>query len=300
MIYAMGRSALKRLTQRDIEAKFPGAEMLLALYRTDPEVVKKILPKPLKPYREPLVMAFIARYPATNFGCVYNEGALCLFATYNGEVGGYCVAMPVTDDMAMVAGREVHGFPKKIAEEISLERTGNTVHGRVVRKGSEIMRMSCELTEKATLSDYTGLFPDANAEARDLKGKPCIRLVSFLFKFFLASSQVGFDYVPRLVRQVSLFRPREDLMKGPGEVVLSSSPYDPLGEVPVRKVEMIGYGTYDNDMLPGRVVGRAWNLWKFLPHAVFKTDFLYTFPEQGDVPKGLADAWRRRRLMKKY
>lgn len=300
MIYAMDRNELRELTRRDIEAKFFGAEMLLALYRTDPAVVAKILPKPLKPYREPLAMAFIAKYPSTNFGCVYNEGALILLATYRGEMGGYCLSMPVTDDMAMVGGREVFGFPKKIAEEISLERKGNKVKGRIVRKGSEIMSMSCDLKEPARISDYSTYFPGAGAEAKDLEGKPCLKMVSFLFKFFPGPSQMSFDYIPRLVRQVSLFRPREDLMTGTGKVVLNSSPRDPLGEVPVRNVEVMMYGTYDNDMLPGRFVAKTWNIFKFLPHAVFKTDFLYSYPEQSAPVQTLMEGWRRRRKMRKF
>ncbi len=300
MIYAMDRSELERLSHREIEAKFIGAEMLLAIYRTDPEVVARVLPKPLKPYREPLALAFIARYPATNFGCIYNEGCLGLLATYRGEMGGYCISMPVTDDMALIGGREVHGFPKKIAEEISLERKGNKITGRIVRKGSEIMSMSCELKDKAHLSDFSRYFPGDNAETRDLQGNPCLKMISYLFKSFPSTTMSGFDYLPRLVRQVSLFRPREDLMMGRGKVVMKSSPYDLLGEVPVRKVEMMLYGTYDNDMLPGRVVARTWRFWKFLPHAFFKTDFFYEYPEPIAPVKSLAEGWRLRRKMRKY
>lgn len=300
MIYAMERAELERMSRREIEAKFIGAEMLIALYRTDPEVVSRILPKPLKPFHEPLALAFIARYPATNFDCVYNEGCLGLLATYKGELGGYCLSMPVTDDMALIGGREVHGFPKKIAEEISLVRKGKKVAGRIIRKGEEIMSMTCELSEKAGLSDFSRYFPSENAEARDLQGKPCLKMVSYLFKSFPSTTMAGFDYLPRLVRQVSLFRPRQDLMMGSGKVVIKSSPRDPLGAVPVRNVEMMLYGTYDNDMLPGRYVSRAWNVWRFLPHAFYKTDFFYKFPEPEDPVTSLWEGWRRRRKLRKY
>ena len=47
---------------------------------------------------------------------------------------------------------------------------------------------------------------------------------------------------------------------------------DPLGEIPVAEVTDCVYGRFDNTMLPGRVVGRAWRIWKFVPHAFFKTD----------------------------
>jgi len=301
MIYAMDRSELSRMGGRELEAKFPRAEMLTAVYRTDPAVVARILPRPLEPFDEPLALAFVARYPETNFGSVYNEGALILMATYKGEVGGYCISMPVTEDMAMIGGREVHGFPKKIAEEISLEREGDRVRGRVVRRGSEILSIKCEFTEQASLSDLSGLGVSAAAlEMKDLEGRPCAKMVSWLFKYFPASNMMFFDYLPRLVRQVSLFRPHDDLMKGEGEVIVSSSPRDPLGEVPVRGVELMLYGTYDNDMLPGRVVARAWNLPRFLPHAFFKADSFYEYAEPTSPPLSFAQGVRRRRQMRKY
>jgi Acetoacetate decarboxylase (ADC) len=301
MMYAMDRSELGQISKRELEAKFPGAEMLFAMYRTDPAVVAKILPKPLEPFAEPLAFVFVARYPETNFGSVYNEGALILLATYKGEIGGYCLSMPVTEDMAMIGGREVHGFPKKIAEEISLEREGDRVSGRVVRRGTEILRITCELKERGQLSDMSKYMSGtAESVVKDLKGKECLKMVSFLFKHFPASNMMLFDYIPRLVRQVSLFRPREDLMMGEGEVVVTSSPRDPLGEVPVRGVEVVGYGTFDNDMLPGRVVARTWNIMKFLPHAFFSMDSFAVSPEPSGPPPTFGERMRRRRQMRKY
>ncbi len=275
MIYAMERSDLVSLAQRELVVKFIGAEMIIGLYRTDPEAVRKILPKPLAPYKEPLVFTFVAHYPETNFGLTYNEGALIVLATYKGEIGGYCLSMPVTDDMAMVAGRELVGFPKKIAEEISLVKEGDTVTSRIVRKGHEIINISCELTEPAELSDMTRFVPAVS----DLEGKQALNMVSFLLNYSFRPDMMGFYYIPRLIRLVTLFRPREGLMKGAGNIEISSSPYDPLGEVPVRSVEMISYGVWDNDILIGRVATRIWNVARFLPHAFWKTDLFYNLPE---------------------
>lgn len=277
MIYAMERSQMTALAKREMVVKFIGAEMLIALYRTDPEVVRAILPKPLEPFEQPLAMAFLASYPETNFGITYNEGGLFLLTRWRGEIGGYCLSMPVTDDMAMAAGREHVGFPKKLAEEISLEREGDTVGGRVVRKGHEIMSISCRLEEPASLSDLTDYVPSIT----DLEGKQSLKMTSFLYKYFLRPDAMGFDFVPRLIRLVTLFRPREGQMKGPCEVSVTSSPNDPLGEVPVREVVQAIYGVWDNDILLGKVVGRAWNLPAFLPHALWKSDYLYNFPTNG-------------------
>ena len=85
-------------------ARFTGAEMVMVLARTDPTVAAAVLPKPLQAPKDPVVSAFVAHYPETNFGVDYYEGALFVGAEYRGERGLYCLAMPVDDDLAMVLG----------------------------------------------------------------------------------------------------------------------------------------------------------------------------------------------------
>ena len=71
------------------------AEVLTVYFETKPEMVSRLLP-PLKPAKVPFGGAFVANYPRTNFGVSYLESALFFLAEYNGEEGGYCLAMPVT------------------------------------------------------------------------------------------------------------------------------------------------------------------------------------------------------------
>jgi acetoacetate decarboxylase len=268
MLYALSPSELARLQSASKQAEFAGAEVVIAIYRTDPGAVARILPPPLKPTRESTAAAFIARYPQTNFGSVYNEGALFVQARLGAEVGWYCLAMPVDDDTAMIGGREQFGFPKKLADRITLEASGSQVVGRVERKGCEILRIEVEPSAALAPHDLSAFGP----EAVDENGHYCIAVVSFLFKHFPSPDYTRFDYLPRIVRQVTLFRPRSDVRKGTGRVVVTSSPCDPLGEVPVESLVACFHGTWDNTMLPGKVVGRAWNVGRFLPHAFFKTD----------------------------
>src|SRR5512136_2111901 len=104
------------MTNTRATADFYDAEMLMVFWETKPEVVAKLLPAPLNPAAIPLAMAFVAWYPSTNFDVTYHESALFVRARYNGEEGNYCLSMPVTSDIAMAAGREFYGFPKKMAD----------------------------------------------------------------------------------------------------------------------------------------------------------------------------------------
>lgn len=281
MLYALDRSQVKQLWGQDWVWEFRDAEILWAMFRTDRLIVERILPKPLRCPPDPLAVAFVASYPSTNFGLTYREGGLFLRALYKGEEGGYCLAMPVDDDMAMAGGRESYGFPKKVADSITLDRQDDHIVGRVVRRGVEILRLECELTEPAAEQLMEPLGPvDA-----DLNGSPCRKAVSFLFKHSFSPSGRGLDYVPRLVRQVTLLRPRAGVRTGNGTVSLASTATDPLGEVAVRETLSFVHGLWDNDMLPGRVVARAWNVPRFLPHAMFKTDFFAHALARGVLPR---------------
>ena len=133
--------------------EFVNAEILFATYMTDESSLKEIIPKPLSPTKTPLASVLVARYPEpeTNFGCVYNEGALFLHCEYKKERGLYCLSMPVDDDMAMIGAREQYGYPKKMADKITLEKAQNRVVGSVIRKKEEILRIECELKQEVPL-----------------------------------------------------------------------------------------------------------------------------------------------------
>jgi hypothetical protein len=92
----------------------------LALYR-------KLLPKPFEVAGAPIVTIFVADYlrvvpwPATR----YQEWSILLKSAWNGEEGWYCVTMGVTKWRAMAGGR-YFGFPKYVADEITLTTKDET------------------------------------------------------------------------------------------------------------------------------------------------------------------------------
>lgn len=269
-MYTLSKREMQHLsTTQPFLAQFTDAEVLSVLFRTDPDFVREVLPRPLRPAAEPIGQAFIARYPRTNFGVTYNEAAVFVLTSHRGEPGLYCLTMPVDDDVAMIGGREQFGFPKKIAEQITLNRDGDTVTGRVVRKGAEILSLGAQLTEHANLDEIR---PPAMRRSVDLDGQRCYPMTCFLFKAFMSPDGRRFDYLPRLVREVVLMRPADDLMTGTGKVAFHSSPQDPLGDIPVRDIIGVTYGTWTNTMLPAKVVGRAFNLPEYLRHTTARED----------------------------
>jgi acetoacetate decarboxylase len=94
--------------------------------------------------------------------------------------------------------------------------------------------------------------------------------ISFLFKHFPAPEGSTFDYNRRLVRQETVFKPKE-IRLGEEEIILSHSDYDPWAEVDV--VWMLGalYTVGDNSMLSGKTVAEV-DPMKFAPYAFLKWD----------------------------
>ena len=267
--------------------------MLRVAFMADASVVETVLPKPLEPLDEPIAAAFIARYPETNFGVSYNEGALFLGAQYKGEPGTYCLAMPVDDDMALIGGRERYGYPKKMADEITLEFDGARATGTVTRKGHEILHIDVELSDEVDPGVLERL---GMSMVTDLDGMQSELAVSYLFKFFPATAGLGFEHPPRLIRQPNLFHPRPGLRAGSGKLELHSSLADPLGDIPVREIVSMTYGLYDNVMLPGRSVATVRNPLRFAPYSLFKTDLVAVL-DPGSFPQ--LTARQRRKLRKR-
>lgn len=240
---------------------FYEAEVLTIFFETEPEIVKNLLPSPLQPAAIPMGIAFAANYPETNFGVSYMESALFLTADYEGEQGIYCLSMPVDNDIALIGGREIFGFPKKMAT-IHLGRQGDEVWGWTERHGIRFFEA------KASLS---GNFNDVGAQTliiENMKANP--DMICYNFKFFPNPERTGFDYNPRLVRD-RVTREEKLMQLGEAELILRPSQHDPWHQVKVEKVYGATYTVSTNTMLPGNVLTEVEQN-EFMPYAFMKMD----------------------------
>lgn len=95
--------------------RFVDREFLVITYRTDPEALRAVVPEPLE-VEEPLVKYEFIRMPdSTGFGD-YTESGQVIPVAFEGQQGGYVHAMYLNDDSPIAGGREIWGFPKKLAE----------------------------------------------------------------------------------------------------------------------------------------------------------------------------------------
>lgn len=244
-------------------AEFTNAEMLTVFWETKPDIVARLLPPPLTPVEYPLAMAFVANYPKTNFDVTYREAALFLRAACFGEEGNYCLAMPVTNDMAMIGGREFYGYPKKMAD-ISFDVQGDAARGWVSRHGIRYAEIRAKLTGKFNL-------PEAESKMqRQINDDGSLTGVSFTYRAYPKPGGGPLDYNPWLHRQETMLRPKS-IRYGEAEVLFQPSPYDPWSEVEVVKMLGAIHVVGDNSML-GATALAAVDPLQFAPYAYIKYD----------------------------
>lgn len=94
--------------------RFVDREFLIITYRSDPEKLRAVVPEPLQ-LDQPLVRYEFIRMPnSTGFGD-YTETGQVIPVTFQGRKGGYCHCMFLNDEPPIAGGRELWGFPKKLA-----------------------------------------------------------------------------------------------------------------------------------------------------------------------------------------
>jgi acetoacetate decarboxylase len=93
---------------------FKNREFLVIAYRTDADALREVVPEPLQ-IGEPIVKYEFIRMPdSTGFGD-YTESGQVIPVTFEGVAGGYVHSMYLNDEAPIAAGRELWGFPKKLA-----------------------------------------------------------------------------------------------------------------------------------------------------------------------------------------
>jgi acetoacetate decarboxylase len=94
--------------------RFYNREFLIITYRTDPDALRAVIPGPLE-FTEPIVKYEFIRMPdSMGFGD-YTESGQVIPVSFRGEQGGYVHAMYLDCEPPIAGGREIWGFPKKLA-----------------------------------------------------------------------------------------------------------------------------------------------------------------------------------------
>lgn len=94
---------------------FVNREYFIISYETDPDLLRAAVPAPLKPYDGLVHYEFIRMPDSSGFGDYTESGQVIAVVDEQGRLGNYTHAMYLDDEGPIAGGREIWGFPKKLA-----------------------------------------------------------------------------------------------------------------------------------------------------------------------------------------
>lgn len=244
--YVKTLEQVKKAAEANPEFLSSTVRSIRAVYETDPEIVAAVMPKPLEPTDRPEVcvtFSHVAMHITPEFTFEIGSGVFGVRARYDGLEGTYVITMPMTTEQAVVPGRETFGEPKKIAE-IDFRQEGDAVSSAITRMGVPY------LEARGTLG--------AVRQPRQFTEH------AFCVKAFPTCEKGGtFDNDPLLIRLDWIHELEEVRTIEDGEVILRESPFDPVVDLPVRRIVTMEYerGTTQSNGTVLRSIPGEW----FLP-----------------------------------
>lgn len=195
-----------------------------ALYETEPEIAKALLPRPLEPAPSPEIFvqfANVAMHFSEDRTVEIGAATVGVACSYEGRPGYYVLAMPMEGEFVVIGGREKYGEPKKIAKtEFSID--ADHVNAKVTRHGVTFLELDGVVGAPSDApKQFTEYFycykalpaavPDAN-ENGGFDGEVLLTMLTW-------------DRAYESVRTIE-----------EGRIILRESAHDPLVDVPVKRL----------------------------------------------------------------
>jgi acetoacetate decarboxylase len=152
------------------------AHYLVAEMELDAAAAAPFIPWPLKLAEPARALVFTAWFPHNALDCNYREAGILVHVTHRRKPAVYCPWMIVDDDVALILGRELLGYPKKLGE-ISFALKGDDIEGVAQRRGTELIRMTGTLHER--ISDPPPALGRPHRNVRALMGVALPTVVAF-------------------------------------------------------------------------------------------------------------------------
>lgn len=193
---------------------------LRAIYLTEPEIARALIPQPLVAADEPEVFV---QYGLTTMHrdelddvCI-NAVTVAVKCSYKDTQGFYVIAMPMEGEFVVITGREMFGEPKKIATSVGMDIVDGRITTRMGRHGIDFLEMRGKLGKSLPPRKFT-------EHMFCYKALPAI------------DGSRGFDGEVLLTRLNWERNYTRITQIDTPEIILRESPFDPLVDVPVKKI----------------------------------------------------------------
>jgi acetoacetate decarboxylase len=220
---------------------FRDLEFLTLQYRSEPEAIRRLVPEPLEPAGD-TVLLHVARFgDVPGIGADIHECNVMVavrLETPAGVItGAYSPYFFLDSDRAVAVGREVQGQAKRLAD-VRLETRGDLVVGTVTANGIDVLT--------GTLPYKVREAPFADLRSRvDMVTNINLKIVPGIDGTVLARQLVA--------RELANVRVRE-CWTGPGTIELRPNAVLPLYRLPVLDFLEGYHWRADFDLVVGRVV----------------------------------------------
>ncbi len=215
--------------------RFTNREYLIVTYRTDPDALRAVVPEPLE-ISEPLVKYEFIRMPdSTGFGD-YTESGQVIPVGFGGAKGGYVHSMYLNDHPPIAGGRELWGFPKKLATpvlEVEIDTLVGTLDYGKVRIAKATMGFKHRAADRAAVL-------------------AALAAPNFLLK--IIPHVDGSARICELVRYYTTDVTLKGAWSGPGSLELHPHALAPVAGLPVLEVESALHFVADLTLGLGEVV----------------------------------------------
>ena len=216
---------------------YKGARSITVAFETDPDAALEAIPAPLALSEPATAVLSFYEYPWTTLG-PYNEAILSLLVEHKGRPLTYIQQIMVTTEPPMLAGREIWGFPKKLAA-IGFRSERDMIYGTLERPAG--IRIASAVIR-----------PERPAEPR---GGPARSGVS-LRVIPAADADAERPLCAEIIETVTENKTHE-AWDATGSVAFAEhSALDPWGRFPVKRVLGATYMVYDMVLPCGRVIDR--------------------------------------------
>ena len=214
--------------------EYRDTRQLLIIFRTDPKVLRKLVPAPLSADKDGTLFVAISEFFVSGFGH-YHEINMSALATFERRPVNYGLYLILDNDIATAGGREIWGFPKKMGR-VELETRDGVMRGTVERGGIQLVEAAVQLKEFGTPEELAGSY-----EYVSRKLIPSVSNRAPPEVFQLTSTTL----TKVVIREVH---------KGPATLRFGLSPADRFADIPIEEIIGGYYFRTDFTLEDGEVI----------------------------------------------
>jgi len=209
--------------------KYKGSETISVTFQTNPDVINKLVPAPLKAYAGDIMIISVAFHNIESAyidnqkqmsDYKYHEMYITIPAVFNGKVGGFMPILYLDKVDPIIAGREIWGFPKFYAD-IDFQKNEKTATARVSKDGEILIEIELEL---------------GNTSDQKVESDPLM----FILKY-IPSVEEGSVDVKKLNSVYMTNSTYTKYQEATAKLIINNIPDASIGEIPIIRVLNASY-----------------------------------------------------------